>query len=64
MEGKKMSVIGWITLTGAILMLLSLFVAEASERMRNKALFDLANVLTLTGFIGLLIGLLNWMFGS
>lgn len=56
-----MTLIGWITLAGVILMVLSLFVAQAGER--NKVLFNIANAMTLIGFLGLLIGLFSWLFG-
>ncbi len=58
-----MSVIGWITAGGAVLLFASLFVAQASDNLRNKALFDLANVMTLAGAAGLLVGAVSWFFG-
>jgi len=58
-----MTIIGWITLAGVILMVLSLFVAQAADGMRNKVLFNIANVMTLLGAVGMLIGLVSWMFG-
>lgn len=59
-----MSVIGWITLVGVVLMVASLFVAQAADSNRNKTLFNIANAMTLVGFVGLVIGVLNWLFGG
>lgn len=59
-----MSVIGWITLVGVVLMIASLFVAQAADSNRNKTLFNIANAMTLVGFVGLVIGVLNWLFGG
>lgn len=59
-----MSVIGWITLVGVVLMVASIFVAQAAEGNRNKTLFNIANAMTLVGFVGLVIGVLNWLFGG
>ena len=59
-----MSVIGWITLIGLVLMLASLFVAQAADGERNRTLFNIANAMTLLGFLGLAIGFLSWMFGG
>jgi hypothetical protein len=59
-----MTIIGWITVVGVVMMLVSLFVAQAADGMRNRALFNLANALTLIGFIGIAIGVLNWLFGG
>ena len=58
------SPIGWITLIGVILMVLSLFVAQAADGQRNKVLFNIANAMTLIGFLGLLAGIMSWMFGG
>lgn len=58
-----MSTIGWITAGGAVLLFASLFVAQAADGMRNKGLFDLANVMTLAGAAGLLVGAISWLFG-
>lgn len=59
-----MSVIGWITLVGVVLMVASIFVAQAADGNRNKTLFNIANAMTLVGFLGLAIGVLSWMFGG
>jgi hypothetical protein len=59
-----MSVIGWITVIGLVLMLASLFVAQAADGERNRTLFNIANAMTLLGFLGLAIGFLSWMFGG
>lgn len=48
--------IGWITIIGVVLMLLSLLLGQS----RNKAIFNLANIMTLLGALG--IGVLYWIF--
>lgn len=54
-----LSPIGWITLIGAVLLLLSLPLGQS----RNSAVFNLANAMTLIGTVGLLIGLGAWLIG-
>lgn len=51
--------IGWITLIGVVLLLLSLPLGQS----QNRAMFNLANAMTLLGVVGLLIGLASWLFG-
>ena len=59
----EFSLIGWISLIGAVLLFGSLFVAQAADSFRSKVLFNVANAMTLVGALGLLIGLVGWLFG-
>ena len=56
------SPVGWITLIGVILLLLSLVVAQAADVRRNQVLFHIANAMTLLGALGLSIGVFCWIF--
>jgi hypothetical protein len=56
------SPVGWVTLIGIILLVLSLFVAQAADGERNKVLFHIANAMTLLGVLGLAIGVFCWIF--
>ncbi len=58
------SILGWVAIISAISFIASLFVAQAADGMRNKLLFDIANVLTLFGVLGLLVSWLIYNFGG
>lgn len=56
-----LSPIGWITLIGVILLLVSVPLGQART---GSATYNLANAMTLIGALGLLIGLAAWLFGG
>lgn len=59
-----LSILGWFVLVGLVLLVLSLFVAQAADRVRSQALFQTANAMTLLGALGVLIGAIGyWLSG-
>ena len=52
--------LGWLAIVSLVSLIASLFVAQAGER--NRALFNLANMMTLGGFAGLVISGLIYYF--
>jgi hypothetical protein len=57
-----MSGLGWMAVIGIVSMVVSLFVAQAADSSRNKALFNFANFLTLGGFVLLVIAAVCYYF--
>lgn len=52
--------LGWITLIGLILLVVSVPLGQAKS---GSPMYNLANAMTLAGVVGLLIGLAGWFFG-
>ena len=54
--------LGWLAIASLVSLIASLFVAQAADGERNRVLFNLANVMTLFGFVGLLISWLLYYY--
>lgn len=57
---SEITPVGWIAIAGIVLMLVSVFVGQS----QNKAMFKLANIMTLLGALGIGIGVFYWAFLS
>ena len=50
--------LGWFAIISLVSLIGSLFVAQVADARRNRALFNIANAMTLLGAVGLL---LSWL---